>query len=97
MFSVKWTKSALLHLAETLKYWDHRNKSSSYSKNVWEELVTVEKIIAENPQIGDLSYVENVRSILILRYFSIFYRIKFDEIEIVAFWDNRRNPENLEI
>ena len=97
MFSVKWTKSALLDLVETLKYWNHKNKSSSYSKNVWEEIVTVEKIIAENLQIGNLSQVENVRSILILRYFSIFYRIRFNEIEIVAFWDNRRNPENLEI
>jgi len=97
MFPVKWTKSALLDQASTFLYWNERNKSQTYSKKLLKEIRIAEKLIGENPLLGKISEVENVRSILVLRNFSIYYRVKFNEIEIVAFWDNRRNPENLEI
>lgn len=97
MLPIKWTKSALLNQAETFLYWNKRNKSTTYSKKIRREIGITEKYIAENPLAGKQSEFENVRSVLILKNFSIFYRVKFNEIEIVAFWDNRRNPENLEI
>ena len=97
MFPVKWTKSAVLDLASTFLYWNERNKSHNYSKKLLKEIRIAEKLISENPLLGKMSEVKNVRSVLVLMNFSIYYRLKFNEVEIIAFWDNRRNPENLEI
>jgi hypothetical protein len=78
-------------------YWNERNKFPTYSKKLLKQIRIAEKLISENPFFGKITNVKNVRGILVLRYFSIYYRMKFNEVEIVAFWDNRRNPENLEI
>lgn len=34
MFQIKWTKKALLSLAETLEYWNIHNSSETYSKKI---------------------------------------------------------------
>ena len=39
----------------------------------------------------------NSYKVPILKYFSLYYRLSEQTIEIIAFWDNRRNPENLEL
>jgi plasmid stabilization system protein ParE len=56
-----------------------------------------EKEIAKNPRSGVKTEFEGILKIKILKYYSLFYRINNKTIEIVAFWDNRRNPDNLEL
>ncbi len=56
-----------------------------------------EKLIAENPNIGSPSEIDRVKYVLIDKNFSLYYRINKEVIEILAFWDNRRDPENLDI
>ena len=62
-----------------------------------EEVEKKEDLISENPFTGTPSEIENVKSVLVDRNFSIYYKINDDTIEILSFWDNRRNPENLEL
>ena len=51
------------------------------------------------PRIGAIYQKREVRRVIVLSYFSIFYRIleEQNEIEIVAFWDNRNDPKKLNL
>ncbi len=61
------------------------------------EVEKKEKLIAENPNIGSPSEIDDVKYVLIDKNFSMYYRFNKEVIEILAFWDNRRDPENLNI
>ncbi len=96
MFQIKWTKKALLDLAETLKYWNIHNSSETYSKKLRLEVKKKQLELSENPKIGIKTVFDEIYKIKILKYYSLFFRIEKGTIEILAFWDNRRNPDNLE-
>lgn len=97
MLQIRWTKSALHKQERILKFWINHNSSDAYSKKLKEEINLKEKQICKYPEMGSNSEIRNVKYVLILKHFSLFYRVKLDFIEVVAFWDNRRNPNNLEI
>ena len=55
-------------------------------------------IIKENPYLGsEIDFFENIRRILIFSNYSLFYTIIEDDIYILSFWDNRQNPDGLEL
>jgi len=56
-----------------------------------------ENKISENPNIGKPMKYGNVKKIQVLAYFSIIYKIEKHRIEILSFWDNRRNPDDLDL
>ncbi len=43
-----------------------------------------------------LSEKENIYKCVIVKQVSLYYRINKNQIELLRFWDNRRNPEKLE-
>ena len=97
MFQIKQTKKALHEQAEILTYWIARNKSNTFSKKILLELKDKELLLKQNPLIGKATDFEQVRVVIILKNFSLFYRVKPGIVEILSFWDNRRDPENIEI
>lgn len=90
MYVVKWTNRASLKYYETLRFWNNHNKSTFYSKRIARETSEAINLIKSNPNIGRLLETQEgtVRRLLILRKFSIHYRIIDETIEIVAFWSN---------
>ncbi len=97
MFQIIWSDEAEVDYIETLNYWIENNQSDKYALKLMEEVEKKEDLISENPFTGTPSEIENVKSVLVDRNFSIYYKINDDTIEILSFWDNRRNPENLEL
>lgn len=97
MFQIKWTKKALLSLAETLEYWNVHNSSETYSKKLRTEFKKKERKLSENPKSGTKTEFEGIYKLKILKYYSLYYRIDNHNTEILSFWDNRRNPDNLEL
>ncbi len=97
MFQIKWTRKALLSFADTLKYWNVHNSSEKYSRKLRKEVEKKEKLIAGNPSIGSLSEIEGIRYVLVDSNFSMYYRVHKGAVEILAFWDNRRDPEKLPV
>ncbi|WP_294225412.1 hypothetical protein [uncultured Chryseobacterium sp.] len=47
--------------------------------------------------MGSISEIEGIRYVLIDKNFSLYYRTNKDVVEILVFWDNRGNPENLNV
>ena len=97
MFQITWTQKAEKQLIQTLIYWNNRNKSNSYSKKLLKEVKKREIYLAENPNSGMAIGYELVLKISVLRVFSLVYKLKEEQIIILAFWDNRRNPDHLEL
>lgn len=94
MFQIKWTRKALLSFADTLKYWNIHNSSEAYSRKLIKEVSKKETLSCQNPNIGSPSEINDVKYFLIDKNFSLYYRINESIIEVLAFWDNKRNPEN---
>lgn len=97
MFKVIWSHQAESDYLDTLQHWIRHNKSIKYSSKLIREVEKKEKLISENPNIGSPSEIDDVKYVLIDKNFSLYYRVNKDVIEILAFWDNRRDPENLDI
>lgn len=96
MFQITWTQKAEKQLNQTLLYWNNRNKSNSYSKKLLKEIKKREIYLTENPNSGITIGYDSILKISVLRVFSLIYKFKEEKISL-AFWDNRRNPENLEL
>lgn len=97
MFRIIWSHQAETDYIDTLKYWVAHNQSNMYSSKLIIEVEKKEKLIAQNPNIGTPSEIAGVKYVLIDRNFSLYYRTNEDVVEVLAFWDNRRNPENLSL
>ena len=97
MLKIKWTLQADEKYLETLQFWIDYNKSTNYSEKIIDEIEYKESILVNNTFMG--SIVEHtgkkVRRVLILNNYSLFYRINENEIEIISFWGNKMNPEDL--
>lgn len=98
MFQIKWTSKAAKEKADALKFWIEKNKSNTYSRKIHLQSKKSLILLKANPYIGqELFDFEGIRCIVILRKFSIFYRIVDHSIEILSFWDGHRNPDNIKI
>src|SRR5690554_6668194 len=90
-----WTHAAGEQRRTFFRYWNNRNKSIAYSKNVREELSIIEKTIPERPDMFRETDYGGVR-IVPRNNFSIHYRVlDSGDVLILAFW-GRQNPNKLD-
>ena len=95
---VVWTPKAKEELKEILVYWKKRNRSNAYSVKLNAEAQKVAKSLIRDPYIWPIEEdYEDVRSVLVFYNYSIFYRVEDNIIRILSFWDNRRNPDSLDL
>jgi len=98
-YRIFWTDFALEELEKTIEYLKE-NFSEKELKNLAESIEENLILISKNPNLYQVSEAKkDLRRIVILRYNSLYYRIKNDTIEIISFFSNRQNPrkKNLEI
>ena len=95
---VEWTEQAKIDLKEILLYWKKHNKSNLYSVKLNAEVQRVVKDLVRFPYLWtEVEGYENIRRALVFFNYSIFYLIEKNTITILSFWENRRNPEELEL
>ncbi len=95
VLKVRWTKLALEQRNHILKYWNNRNKSISYSTKLKVEIKEHTDLLLEKPNAGKIMLgSENVR-VFVFGNYSLYYLPTAQHIEVLAFWDNRQNPEKL--
>lgn len=91
---IVWTDTAIKQRREILKYWTIRNKSTSYAEKLIKLTKNHLQIIQKSPKAFKETDVKKVRESA-MGHFSVFYKVTRDRIIIVAFWDNRQNPNKL--
>lgn len=77
---------------------DYLSTLNRYSLKLMEAVEKTEYYIAQNPFMGVLiDAYKGVRKIRIMQHYSLIYNVEENIINIIAFWDNRRNPDDLVI
>ena len=69
------------------------NKASLFSKKT----ISVLDMIESNNHIGHKHKKTPYRKFLLTEHIYIFYKIESEIIYIVLFWDNKRNPIDLDV
>ena len=91
---IVWTEKAAKQRREVLRYWTERNKSTTYAEKLIEITGKHIKVISKNPEAFKQSEIEGVRESA-MGHFSLYYKITTDQIIVMAFWDNRKDPKKL--
>ncbi|MGE0021024.1 MAG: type II toxin-antitoxin system RelE/ParE family toxin [Draconibacterium sp.] len=91
-----WSPRSEIDIFQILEFYGKRNGNYQYSKRIYSRIRSSIHVLRQFPGIGAPTDIENVKN-LILGEFSVFYRIEKNAIEIIAIWDNRQNPANLNL
>ncbi len=92
--TVVWTETAKLQRREILKYWTLRNRSRIYAEKLMRLTKKRVETILDNPFSGKSTDHSDTRESA-MGHFSIYYRVTPHELIVMAFWDNRQDPDKL--
>src|SRR6478752_907860 len=93
---IVWSENAIQNRKDIFEYWKHRNKSSSYGKQLNTLFTAALRTVASLPDSANPTTLADVRMILVHDYYLIF---QFTEriIIVLNVWDTRQNPQNFPI
>lgn len=91
-----WSQRALNEFNEILEYWAEKNQSDTYSKKLAAQIIKSVEKIGKFIYIGKETEDDKARVYLSGNY-SVFYEIIKEGIVILCIWDNRRNPDTLNL
>jgi plasmid stabilization system protein ParE len=97
LYKIVWSNEALTQLDNIVKYLESR-----WSLNVIDDFLNLikeyEDILARNPEAFPISKRNNkYRKCVITKQTSIYYKFEGKEVVIRLLWDNRQNPDNLNL
>lgn len=93
---IVWSPRAKLELSEILEYFVKRNGSSTYSLKLLGEIEKLTLELGANAFLGRLTTDRKSR-VIPLKEYLVFYQVNRQVIEILAFWDNRQNQNDLKL
>jgi plasmid stabilization system protein ParE len=92
--TVSWTLTAELQLLSVLEFWTIRNQSTAYAEKLLVDIEVVTDGLRGFPYRSPESTYPGVR-VAAMGPYSLLYKIESQTIRVVAFWDNRQDPEKL--
>ena len=95
-FEILWTDLALEELSETVEYLK-REFSQKEIDNLGDEIERICSIVSQNPNIFPHSDRLQTRKAVILKFYTLYYRIMNDQVEILSFFSNRQSPDKMKL
>lgn len=95
-YEIIWTPRSKIDLYQIAEFYGKRNGNYNYSKKIYAKIKRSVLILRRFSGIGVKTNIYNVRN-LIVGDFCLFYRINDKSILIIAIWDSKRNPNNLNL
>lgn len=95
-YPIIWSPKAKTELAEILAFIEIQFGSEVAADCVFLVDSMIEKIAAFPemfPSFGDY----HIRKAVVQKNLSLFYRFQRDQIDILKVWDNRQNPDDLQL
>ena len=92
-YEILWTNHALSELSQAYEYLEEEFTTEELRK-LSSEIEFVVDLISRNPFLFPLSEFKGIRRAVILKHNTLYYRLKNERIEVVSFFNNRRDPEN---
>ncbi|MBA4304991.1 MAG: plasmid stabilization protein [Sphingobacteriaceae bacterium] len=91
---VSWTAVAIRQRSAILAYWTKRNGSTQYAKKIIELTGRVLVEVAKQPELYKSIDSKGIHCASV-GHFSLYYRFDSLNLIVVAFWDNRQDPNRL--
>ena len=88
------TEKAQALILQVVTFWNEHNQSSAYSRKLLKAIRKQTEYISAFPFSFPVFFENEYRRAPILHHFSLIYKVSGDEIYIISFWDNRRNPDD---
>jgi plasmid stabilization system protein ParE len=95
-YKVVWTNHALNELGAAFTYIEE-NFTNKEARALALEIERVLHYISINPYLFPESTTTQVRRVVLMKYNTMYYRIAGKHVEVLAFFSNRQNPENLKL
>lgn len=95
-YKILWTDHALIELEKTIEYIES-NFQRKQLENLSQKIESTVNLISQNPRLFTKSDKTGVFRVTILKFNTIYYRIKGDTIEILSFFSNRQHPKKRKI
>ena len=95
-FEILWTDLALEELSETVEYLK-REFSQKEIDILGDEIERINSITSQNPNIFPNSDRLQTRKAVILKFYTLYYRIMNDKVEILSFFSNRQSPDKMKL
>ena len=93
---VKWSPATKDEFAELLNYVEVYFGLDAALKLLDKTDKVLDSISEHPPLFPASTQSPSIRKAVITKQTTLFYRIKSTEIQLLHFWDNRRNPDTLE-
>lgn len=93
---IVWSTLSEIQFKTILEFYYFRNGNANYSMKFLLEVEDLLETLSKTPFIGRLTSNKFTRVIPVKKYL-IFYEIRENTIEIVAFWDNRQDSEKRKV
>lgn len=93
---IVWTSNAKLELKHILEFYNFRNKTKTYSLNLYRKIQSEINLLIFQPTIGKKTDIINVRGLIIENHV-VYYELNENQIIIVSVWDSRQNPDRLKL
>jgi toxin YoeB len=90
---IVWSHRAKIRLFEILEFYSERNKSKTYSANLYNTLDKAVKLLLKHPELG-IKTTEGTTRGLIVGVHVVYYEVTADKIIIHTIWDSRQDPDN---
>jgi addiction module RelE/StbE family toxin len=95
IYKINWTHKALQQLNNHVRYLE-KHWTLKEINNFLNAVKEHETMLSHQPEMFPLSSRhEGYRKCIITKYIVIYYEIRGDQVLIQAFWDSRRNPNDL--
>jgi len=94
-YKILWTDFAIDELQKVIEYLEI-NFSEKELKRLAQKIESTTELISQNPKLFSKSDKKEVFRVTILKFNTMYYRIKDDTIEILSFFSNRQNPDKRE-
>jgi len=91
-----WTEQAIYERNEILTYWASKIGNKKHSTKLALEFKETVKYIATYNYLGRQTELVDVR-VAVSGHYLIFYNLAPEAVYIISIFDNRRNPQDLDI
>ena len=92
---LNWSKKARQELQEILRFYRLRNGNNVYSRKLFQEFRSAQKRVEKNEFIGQRHEDTDLRFVVVVNTFQMFYRIGKKRNHVVTVWDGRRDLDDL--
>jgi plasmid stabilization system protein ParE len=89
-----WSDFAKKCFEEILDYYFKISNNKKYSNTLSRNIKSLTSHLKDKPFLGKRADKENLR-VIVHDIYKIYYEVTETQIEIIVFWDSRRNPEDL--